>query len=108
MDLRTKHGRLLRSVRAELLAHVGANPSATQKALIDRAAWLSLHVAMLDAKAIAAGGMPTEHDSRQYLAWSNTLTRTLSAIGLKSAGQQSQRLTLHEHLAQRAQRPAAP
>ena len=86
-------------MRAELLKHVGSTPSATQRALVDRAAWLSLHVAMMDAKAIEAGGMPTEHDSRQYLAWSNTLTRTLTAIGLKSAAQAPK--SLKEHLAER-------
>ena len=90
---------MLRAIRAELLKHVGSTPSATQKALVDRASWLSLHVAMLDAKAIAAGGMPTDLDSRQYLAWSNTLTRTLTAIGLKSAAQAPK--SLQQHLAER-------
>lgn len=99
LDGRSKAGRALREMRAELLKHVGSTPSATQRALVDRAAWLSLHVAMMDAKAIEAGGMPTEHDSRQYLAWSNTLTRTLTAIGLKSAAQAPK--SLKEHLAER-------
>lgn len=72
----------MRDVRAELVAHVGGNPTATQKALIERAVWLSLHVAQLDAKAAEGRGL-TEHDSRTYLAWSNSLTRTLAQIGLK-------------------------
>lgn len=84
LDGRTREGRLMRDVRAELTAHVGGKPSATQKALIERAVWLSLHIAQLDAKA-AAGRAMTEHDSRTYLAWSNSLTRTLREIGLKGA-----------------------
>jgi hypothetical protein len=30
----------------------------------------------------AAGGAMTDHDSRTYLSWSNTLTKTLAKIGL--------------------------
>jgi hypothetical protein len=30
----------------------------------------------------ANGGVQTEHDSRTYLAWSNSLTRTLRALGV--------------------------
>lgn len=76
----------MRQVRAELTAHVGGQPSATQRALIDRAVWLSLHVAQLDARAAEGRGL-TEHDSRTYLAWSNTLTRTLRQLGLEGAKQ---------------------
>jgi hypothetical protein len=55
-----------------------------QKALIERAARLTLYVEMMDARALKAGGM-TDHDARMYLAWSNTLTRTLRDLGIKSA-----------------------
>ena len=37
-----------------------------------------------DARAIEAGEF-SDHASRQYLAWSNTLTRTLRALGLAAA-----------------------
>ena len=72
--------------RAELTAHVGGNPSHVQRTLIERAARLALYVEMMDARALESGGM-TERDSRQYLAWSNSLTRTLERLGLKSAAQ---------------------
>ena len=84
MDRRSREARILAGTKAELTAHVGGRPSATQQALIDRAAWLTLHVAQIDAKA-AEGGILTEHDARTYLAWSNSLTRALVALGLKSA-----------------------
>lgn len=83
LDGRSREAVLLRRVRADLTAHLGGKPSATQRALIERAASLSLHIALLDAKALKAGGVMTDHDSRQYLAWSNALTRTLRQLGNK-------------------------
>jgi hypothetical protein len=83
-DLRTRYGRILKGVRDDLTRHVGDRPSATQKMLIERAAQLSLRVAMMDDQA-ATGKALTDHDSRTYLAWSNTLTRTLRQLGLNGA-----------------------
>ncbi|HEV7267354.1 MAG TPA: hypothetical protein VGN83_20965 [Falsiroseomonas sp.] len=80
MDGRTREAKILQRVRAELTEHVGGSPSATQRALIERAAWLTLRTAQLDRK-IAGGGELTDHDSRVYLAWSNSLTRTLRQLG---------------------------
>lgn len=97
IDMRSKEGRVLRKVRAELSAHVG-NPSATQRILIERAAVLSLQIAMLDAKH-AAGGL-TPHDAGQYLAWTNALTRLMRQLGLKGAAERAP--SLRDHLAARA------
>jgi hypothetical protein len=98
LDQRTREAKHMQAVRRELTAHVGGAPSATQRALIDRFAWLSLHVAMLDAKTAERGEM-TEHDSRTYLAWSNSLSRSLRALGIKAAAEKPP--TLAQHLAQR-------
>lgn len=98
LDKRTREARLMCSTRAELMAHFGGKPSATQRALIERVVVLTLHVALIDAKA-DAGGM-TEHDSRTYLAWNNSLVRTMKALGLKGPAQQPP--SLREHMAQRA------
>ncbi len=84
LDRRTRESRLLEKVRAELTAHVGGAPSATQHALIERAAWLSLRVAQIE-KRIAADDAITEHDSRTYLAWSNSLQRALRDLGMKGS-----------------------
>jgi hypothetical protein len=83
-DGRSADARLMRRVREELTRHVGGNPSATQIALIDRAAMLTLHVSKMDQRAVEAGEF-SDHASRQYLAWSNTLTRTLRQLGLEAA-----------------------
>ncbi len=97
IDMRSKEGRVLRKVRAELTAHVG-NPSATQRILIERAAVLSLQIAMLDGKH-AAGGL-TPHDQREYLAWTNALTRLMRQLGMKSAAERPP--SLADHLARHA------
>ena len=102
MDQRTREAQILRATRRELTAHVGGRPSATQAALIERAAWLTLHVALLDAKRVQ--GAASEHDSRTYLAWSNSLTRTLAAMGLAAAPKPV--ATLADHLAERREAAA--
>jgi hypothetical protein len=77
-----REGKFLAGVRADLMRHVGGSPSITQRVLIERAAMLTLQLARMDAKALKAGAM-SEHASREYLAWSNTLTRTLAALGMR-------------------------
>lgn len=96
LDLRSSEARFLRRIRAELAAHCGGKPSATQRALIDRAAWLALYLAQLDAKAMKRGTM-TDHDARHYLAWNNSYSRTVSQLGLKGAAAPVR--TLADHLA---------
>jgi hypothetical protein len=98
MDGRTKEARLVRETRAALLAHVGAAPSATQRALIDRAVQLTLRVSVMDRK-FAEDVTPTEHDTRTYLAWSNSLSRALRDLGMKGVAESPP--TLQEHLAAR-------
>jgi hypothetical protein len=84
IDGRTREGRFLKSIRADLIEHVGGRPSATQRALIERLAWLYLRVSQLNSK-LASGGGFTAHDSRTYLAWSNSLGRGLRELGLQPA-----------------------
>jgi hypothetical protein len=81
---RSAEGRLIRDVRADLINHVGGAPSATQRVMIERAVMLTVQLGRMDAKALADGAM-SEHASREYLAWSNTLTRTMKALGIKGA-----------------------
>lgn len=101
LDGRTREGRLMRRVRSELTAHVGGKPSATQRMLIERATTLSLYVEMLDRKMLEAGAQ-TEHDSRTYLAWSNSLTRTLRELGLQAPDLADPMNRLHQHIAGKA------
>lgn len=98
LDGRTREAKLLHRTRAELTAHVGGSPSATQRALIERAVSLTLQIAMLDAKH-ATGGF-TAHDAREYLAWTNALTRLMRHLGQKGVAERA--LTPREVLSQRA------
>jgi hypothetical protein len=45
---------------------------------------LTVQLARMDAKALEDGVM-SGHATREYLAWSNTLTRTLKTLGMKGA-----------------------
>ncbi len=102
-DGRSADAVLLRRTKAALSAHVGGKPSATQRALIDRAAQLTLHVARMDAKAMEDGCL-SDHASREYLAWSNSLARTLALLGLDAA--KASAPSLREYLASKSQRAA--
>ena len=57
---------------------------------------LGVHIAELDRKALRQGGM-NDYDAKQYLAWSNTQTRTLARLGPAVAVQKAQ--TLADRLA---------
>ena len=96
MDGRTRHAKHVAAVRTELLAHCGGKPSATQRALIDRCAMLSMHLAIIDARTVNGRGM-TDHDARAYIAWSNAYARTLAKVGLRGAAPPTR--TLADHIA---------
>jgi hypothetical protein len=104
IDRRRREARLLETTRAELAVHLGGAPSAVQRLLIERAAMLTLHVALFDERAIAAQGM-SERDAREYLAYSNSLTRTLKALGVDGAAQKAP--TLQEYLRAKAENAEA-
>jgi hypothetical protein len=97
LDGRTKESHVVRATRADLLAHVGNNPSVVQLALIEQLVQLKLRIAVMDRKFIKVGTM-TDHDTRTYLAWCNTYGRMLHRLGL----QPSRQPTIHEVLASRA------
>ena len=102
-DGRSPDAVLLRRTKAALTVHLGGKPSATQKAMIDRAAMLTLHLARMDERAVQLGEF-SDHASRQYLAWSNSLTRTLALLGLDATA--AARPSLRDYLAGKAE--AAP
>jgi hypothetical protein len=84
IDGRSKEALFVRRRKAELAAHVapGGKPSATQAVVIERCAWLSLRLAMLDCRL--ASGELTEHDGSAYITWSNALGRAMKLLGLKA------------------------
>ena len=81
---RSKEGELARRVRRDLIAHLGGKPSATQSMLIARMAWLLVHMARIDERAMAGDGL-SAHATREYLAWHGQVARGLAQLGLKGA-----------------------
>jgi hypothetical protein len=71
-------------VRADLVKHVGGNPSAAQRMMIDQAAMLSLRLRLMDRQALQDGGA-SDRNGRQYLAFANSLSRLLRQFGLEAA-----------------------
>jgi hypothetical protein len=104
LDGRTREAKLLMQVRGELMKHIGGAPNAAQRLLIEQAAQMSLRIAMMDAKT-AEGRELTPHDSRVYLAWSNSLSKTLRHLGLKGAAERGPDLATY--LASKAKAAAA-
>jgi hypothetical protein len=82
IDGRTRESKLVRETRAELLAHVGPNPSAVQLMLIEQLIQLKLRISVMDRKWIKTG-KATDLDNRTYLAWVNTFGRLLERLGVR-------------------------
>jgi hypothetical protein len=93
-DMRSREGRLLKQMREALVAHLGgeARLTAPQRAILERCVMLQLRVAALDQKIV--DGTFSEYDSKVYLAFSNSLTRSLTALGLEPAPRQATGRTL--------------
>ena len=73
---------MVRRIRRELGSHI-ENISPADQILVSRAAWIVLHLARADEKAITIGGMSNE-DAAEYASLSRALTDTLSLVGLKA------------------------
>jgi hypothetical protein len=82
LDGRTAEGKLYREFREELIDHCGGNPNIIQAALIAQCARIKLRITLMDEKMQRN---LTEHDSRTYLAWANTLSRLLMRLGINPA-----------------------
>ena len=98
----SREARLYLLIRAELVKHVGGQPNVVQSALIDRVAWLRVHLATMDEEILRMGALP---DGELYLAMSNSVTRLLRQIGVNGATQKKRTVT--EILAERARKQAA-
>jgi hypothetical protein len=82
-DQRTREMRLWKRMRAEFTKQLG-DPTAVEKVLVDRAATLAVYLAVADREAIEDGGEMSEYARKAYLAYNNSLVRTLKALGLKT------------------------
>ncbi len=83
IDGRSALGRFIRNMEADLVAHVGGKPSATQRLLIDRMVKVRLQLDLLDEKL--ASGEWTPHDSRTYGGLLNAYRLTARELGMQPA-----------------------
>jgi hypothetical protein len=100
IDGRSREGRFLRRVEAELVAQVGGQPSFAQSLLIRRAARSMLQLELLDGKM--ASGAWTGHDARTQGGLNNAVRLALRELGLKPIERQAapsaiERLRAHVH-----------
>jgi hypothetical protein len=98
IDGRSREGKLLRKVEAELVAQIGGQPSFAQTLLIRRIARATLQLELLDEKMMA--GAFTAYDGRIQGGLQNAVRLMLREIGVKPA--HAPRATLAAYLADKA------
>ena len=106
MSTRSAEGRLFFGTIADLTTHVGGKPTPVQRELINRLAWLAVHLSMFDRDMVETGQL-SARNAKQYLAWSNTqrlLLRELDSMGVEPTKPAA---SLAEYLASRSQEVAA-
>ena len=82
IDGRSREGRFVRRIEAELIQQLGGVPSFGQLLLVRRAARAALKLELYDQK-LASSDL-TDHDSRMYGGLSNNLRLLLRELGLKA------------------------
>lgn len=98
----SREAKLYRSFRDELLRHVG-KPTPVQSILIHRLAWIQVHMSKMDERGMRDGEL-SDWATRQYLAWANTVSRMLQALGVENPSAKllkAPELSLADHLATR-------
>ena len=81
LDGRTSEARYLKQVRNELFAHIGGNPTAPQKLLVERIAVDMLRLQLLDCEMSC--GTFSAHDGRVAHALRNSVRLALREIGFE-------------------------
>ena len=83
VDGRTKLGRITNELRRELYDHLGGAPNAVERALVEQCVTLRAKTAMIDARII--DGTANEMETAHYIAWCNSLRRSLAALNFGEA-----------------------
>jgi hypothetical protein len=83
-----------------LFEHLGGRATVVQRAMITRAARMALHLELLDERVFIDGYSLNEHDYAYYCSWSNSLTRTLSRIGIDPAA--AKPVSLHQYFGRKS------
>jgi hypothetical protein len=81
-DGRSATGKFIRRLEAELIDHLGHEPSVVERLLLERVVRVRLQLEAFDLR-IAAGETLTPHDGRVYGALLNSLRLTCRDLGLR-------------------------
>jgi hypothetical protein len=81
---RSREGRYIKTVSAQLTEHIGGSPSAAQRMLIARLARVMLRLELFDEK-MAAGKPFTDLDGRIYNSLLNSFRLLLREVGIRAA-----------------------
>jgi hypothetical protein len=90
LDGRTKEGRDVKKLRAQLNAHVGPNPDAVTQIYVDQACALRSNIVTIENDVLA--GRAGVHAQKTYLSWVNSFRRTLAQLRYGDAHQAVRRL----------------
>jgi hypothetical protein len=71
-------------VRTDLMHHVDGNPTVMQRMIVEQCIVLSLRIHLMNREFLKQGEM-TEHNSRDYIAWVDALSRLLQQLGINGA-----------------------
>ena len=74
----------MRQAIADLSAHVGNNPTAAERLIIQSAAIKATRLFLLSEKIMAGGEVGGIDGDHHALAWLNSLRQDLSTLGLES------------------------
>ena len=81
LDRRTNAGRVLRATITDLTEHLGGDPSAAERLLVQSAAIKAYRLFLLSEKLLAGGEIGADGD-HHCLAWLNSMRQDLTALGL--------------------------
>ena len=81
VDGRSREGRIMRHMEAELIKHIGGKPNFMQRLLIERIVKIRMQLDIFEEK-LARGEAWTPDDGRTYGALHNAIRRTAREIGL--------------------------
>ena len=106
VDKRTAEGRFVQTVRAELVAHVGGDPTAPQKLLIEAAVFKAMRLAMV-SEAVKAGAVTSQDKADEmFLKFSGSLREDLRLLGMERPAQQAPSLAEHIKLVEQGKKAA--
>ncbi len=82
MDKRTRAGRIMRTIRADLIDHCGGVPSAAERILIESAALKATRLHLISERVINGAAFEAG-ESEKTISWANSLRLDLVALGLE-------------------------